>query len=283
MRFGVSSWVWVSPLTTQKLAKLAPHVAGLGFDWVEVPIENTDDIDYNYAAEILKDNGLGVSVTAVLGSPDRDITHSDPANSESARAYMRHCIDAVKTMGGARVVGPVYSAVGRFWQCHGNERKAYMRYVRDQVLPVADYAAEKGVILCIEPLNRYETSFINTAAQGIELVDTVGHPAYQMMLDTYHMGTEEKSIPEAVRAVGGRLEHVHIGENDRGTPGKGQLAWKDFATALEEVGYNGALVIETFSSQVESIASAAAIWRELAPSQDDLARDGLAFLQRLLT
>jgi D-psicose/D-tagatose/L-ribulose 3-epimerase len=148
---------------------------------------------------------------------------------------------------------------------------------------LAEYAADHGVVLCVEPLNRFETSFINLASHVIELVDRVAHPACQVMLDTFHMNIEEQSLGDAIRAVGPRLRHFHSCENDRGTPGQGHVPWSDVAAALRDINYDGPVVIESFTSQVKAIARAAAIWRPLAPSQDALAREGLAFLRKLLT
>jgi D-psicose/D-tagatose/L-ribulose 3-epimerase len=138
------------------------------------------------------------------------------------------------------------------------------------------------VVLCLEPLNRFETSFINLAQQAIEVVDRVAHPSCGMMLDTFHMNVEEKSLTDAIIATGSRLKHLHACENDRGAPGSGHLPWADVALGLRSIGYAGPVVIESFTSKVTTIAKAAAIWRPLAPTQDDLARDGLGFLRRLL-
>jgi D-psicose/D-tagatose/L-ribulose 3-epimerase len=134
--------------------------------------------------------------------------------------------------------------------------------------------------MCIEPLNRFETSFINLASQLAELLDRLDHPACQAMLDTFHMNIEEKSLGDAIRTLGPRLRHVHSCENDRGAPGSGHVPWADVAEGLNDIGYDGPVVIESFSDQIEAIAKAAAIWRPLAPTQDALAEDGLAFLQK---
>lgn len=281
MKFGVNTWVWVSPLTTDELAKLAPQVAGMGFDWIEVPIEGTSDVDYAQAARIIRDAGLGVSVCAAMG-PDRDLIHPDASIRENGAAYLRHCIDAVHTLGGTNVVGPLYSSVGRVWQQTPEERAQDLDVLVKQLSALAQYAGDRGVVLCVEPLNRFETSFVNLAAQAIEIVDRVGHPACQIMLDTFHMNVEERSLGEAIRAVGSRLRHVHACENDRGAPGSGHVPWADVAQALKDIGYDGPVVIESFTNKVKSIARAAAIWRPLAASQDALAADGLAFLKTLL-
>lgn len=281
MRFGVNTWVWVSPLDDEELARLAPHIAELGFDWIELPIESPGDFDYNRAATVIREHGFGVSVCAAMG-PDRDLIHADEAVRANGVAYVRHCINAARTLGATNLVGPLYSAVGRTWQATADERERDMQILVSQLRELAVYAAERDVVLCVEPLNRFETSFLNLAAQGIELVDRVDHPACQLMLDTFHMNIEERSLGEAIRAVGPRLQHVHACENDRGAPGSGHVPWQDVACALHDVGYDGPVVIESFTDKVRTIARAAAIWRALAESQDALAADGLAFLRRLL-
>jgi D-psicose/D-tagatose/L-ribulose 3-epimerase len=282
MKFGVNTWVWTSPLTTAELRELAPKVAGMGFDMIEVPIENTTDFDYEEAAAIFRDNGLGVSVCAAM-SPDRDLISPDVSVRENGATYLRHCIEATQTLGGTNLVGPLYSAVGRTWQMTEDERARDTEILVGQLRALAEYAGEHGVKLGVEPLNRFETSFINLAAQAIEVVDRVAHPACGIMLDTFHMNIEEKSVGEAIRATGGRLFHLHSCENDRGAPGSGHVPWAEVEEALDAIGYDGPVVIESFTSKVKSIARAAAIWRSFEPSQDALAENGLTFLRQLLT
>jgi D-psicose/D-tagatose/L-ribulose 3-epimerase len=137
-------------------------------------------------------------------------------------------------------------------------------------------------VLCVEPLNRFETSFLNLSEQAIEVVDRVDHKSCGILLDTFHMNIEEKSIGEAIRAAGPRLKHLHTCENDRGAPGSGHVPWTEVAAACRDIGFDGPFVIESFTSAVKSIARAAAIWRAFAPSQDALAQDGLKYLRELL-
>ena len=138
------------------------------------------------------------------------------------------------------------------------------------------------VVMGIEPLNRFETSFINLATQVIEVVDRVDSPGCKIMLDTFHMNIEETHMGDAIRAAGPRLVHLHTCENDRGAPGTGHVPWNDVAQALKDISFDGPVVIESFTAKVKSIARAAAIWRPLAPTQDAIAFDGLAFLRKLL-
>jgi D-psicose/D-tagatose/L-ribulose 3-epimerase len=282
MRFGVNAWVWVSPLTTDELKALAPRVKQMGFDILEVPIENVSDLDFKTGAKILRDSGLEASTCAVMG-PDRDLIHSDPAIRENGMAYIRQCIDAAHTLGATNLVGPIYSAVGRVWQQAADERAKDVELLVKNLSALAHYAGDRGVVLGVEPLNRFETSFINTADQAIEIIEGVDHSSCKIMLDTFHMNVEEKSLGAAIRKVGKfRLAHVHACENDRGAPGSGNVTWQDVAQALRDIEYDGPVVIESFTDKVKSIARAAAIWRPFERSQDALAENGLDFLKRLL-
>lgn len=281
MEFGVNTWVWTSPLTAEELETLAPKVKGMGFDRIEIPLESLDDLDPVRGRAIIAANGLGVSTCAAMG-PDRDLVHPDAAIQENGMAYIRGCIDATAGLGATNLVGPIYSAVGRTWQATPDERARDIDLLVKNLGTLARYAGDQGVVICIEPLNRFETSLINLATQAIEVVDRVDHPSCKIMLDTFHMNVEEKSLGNAIRAVGPRLHHFHACENDRGAPGSGNVTWQDVKQGLADIGYDGPVVIESFTAKVKSIARAAAIWRALAPTQDDLAQDGLVFLRSLL-
>ncbi len=282
MKFGINTWVWVSPLTTGRLRELAPHIAELGFDWIELPLESIADIDYDQAAAIIRDSGLDVSCCVAMG-PDRDLIHPDKSIRENGMAYVRQCIDAVNTVGGTNLVGPLYAAVGRTWQQTADERAHDLDILVPNLRALAEYAGDRGVVMGVEPLNRFETSFINLADQVIEVVDRVDHPSCGIMLDTFHMNIEEKSLGDAIRAAGSRVVHIHSCENDRGAPGSGNVDWNGVARALKDINYDGPVVIESFTPDVKSIARAAAIWRPLADSSDSLATEGLAFLKGLLS
>jgi D-psicose/D-tagatose/L-ribulose 3-epimerase len=276
---GITTWIWTSPLTTEKFGEVVPHIKKLGFDLVEVPIEGTSDLDYARVAPMVKDLGLSVSVCAAM-SPDRDLLDADPSVRANGMAYVRHCIDAAQTLGATNVVGPLYSAVGRTWQATADERKKDLDLLVGELKELASYAGEHGAVICVEPLNRFETSFLNLAEQAIEVVDRVDHRACGVLLDTFHMNIEEHSIGDAIRTTGRRLKHLHACENDRGAPGSGHIDFAEVAAACTAIGYTGPAVIESFTAAVKSIARAAAIWRPLAATQDGLAQDGLRHLRR---
>jgi D-psicose/D-tagatose/L-ribulose 3-epimerase len=261
------------------LETLLPHIAKLGYDVIELPIETTGQFDVARAGELARDHGLGISVCAVIG-PGRDLLL--PGEAEHGVRYLRSCIDVAQQLGSPTVAGPFYSAVGRCWRSTPAERQRDVDEIARVLRSLGEYAADRGVVLGVETLNRFETSFLNTTAQALELVDRIDHAAVGLALDVFHLGIEEKHVGDALRAAGRRLVHLQVAENDRGTPGTGSLPWADIAGALHEIGYSGRVVIETFSDRVEAIARAAAIWRPLAPDSDSLAREGLVFLRGLL-
>lgn len=278
MRLGISTWVWTAPATTEVLEELIPNVAEIGFDVVELPVETPGQFDPGRARTLAEAHGLGVSVCAVIGE-GRDLLLPDQA--AEGIAYLRTCIDVAAEVGSPTLVGPFYSAVGRCWRASPDERERDMARLAGTLRDLCDRASECGVNMGIEPLNRFETSFLNTTRQALDLVERVGHPALGLSLDLFHMAIEEKSPGDALREAGPHLLHLQVAENDRGTPGTGHLPWSDVGGALREIGYEGSVVIETFSERVEAIARAASIWRPLAPDPDTLARDGLHFLRGL--
>lgn len=278
--YGINTFLWASPFTTSHLHFL-DKAKSLGFDLVEIPIEGENDIDYKKAAEAYQKNGLKCSICGVMGA-GRDPSHEDQAIQKGGVSYLKHLIDAAVIMKAQAIVGPHYAAVGRQWQATPDQRKRDLERCARNLKEVARYAEDKGVTLALEPLNRFETSFINLTEQAIELMRMIDSPRVKLMMDTFHANIEEKSLGKAIEAAGSNLVHVHANENDRGTPGTGHVAWNEIGAALKKVKFDGALVIESFSTEVKEIARAAAVWRPLAPTPDGLARDGLAFLKKLM-
>ncbi|GIJ76950.1 D-psicose/D-tagatose/L-ribulose 3-epimerase [Micromonospora phaseoli] len=278
---GVNPWVWTSPVDDEALAELIPRIARFGFDAVELPIEQPGDWDPVRTRELLAAHGLVAAGVCAVTPPGRDLVAAAPAVVEATVAYLRGCVDSAATVGAPCVGGPVYASVGRTWRMSGPARAACYADFRRALAPVADHAGERGVSIGVEALNRYETSVVNTIAQTIELIDglpsTVG-----IMVDTYHLNIEEADPYAALAAAGPYLKHVQVSGTDRGAPGADHFDWPRFFTALRATGYRGAVCIESFTGENETIATAASIWRPLAPSQDRLALDGLTYLRRIL-
>ncbi|HUI69953.1 MAG TPA: sugar phosphate isomerase/epimerase family protein [Spirochaetia bacterium] len=278
--FGVNTFMWASPFRTKDLP-LLDKAKSIGFDILEIPIEGEQDVDYRAAAEAYKRTGLKASVCAVMGA-GRDPSHEDESIQKGAISYMKHLIDAAVAIGSPLVAGPLYAAVGRTWQASPEQHQRELERCAKNLKQVARYAEDKGITLALEPLNRFESSFVNLTEQAIELARMIDSPRMKVMMDTFHANIEEKSLGKAIELAGSLLVHMHANENDRGAPGSGHVSWSEIAPALKKISYNGALVIESFSTEVKEIARAAAVWRPLAASPDALAREGLAFLKRLM-
>ena len=277
---GISTWVWTAPLDDTALEYLVPRVSGLGFDAIELQLEQPGQWDPGLASELVAEAGLATTMCSVTG-PGRDLASGDSETVAETVAYLREAIEVAARVGSPVLAGPMYSSVGRLWRLDAAGRRAVLARVGESLRPLSELAGELGVRLALEPLNRYETSLINTVEQGLELTELVDSPACGLLLDSYHMNIEERDPAAAVRAADARIAHVHACGVDRGAPGFDHFAWVDFAAALTDAGYGGPLVIESFTPELEEIATAVAIWRPLADSPDALAADGLRFLRSL--
>lgn len=279
-QIGANTWIWTSPLTDENVGPLLQRVAGLGFDAVELPLENVGHLTAGVVAQALADTGLVPCVVGAM-APGRDLVATDATTIDDTRAYLTACVDLAAAIGATAVCGPFYAATGRVWPMSAQERSDAYAQLRESLAPVVEHAGERGVALGVEPLNRYETSLVNTVDQCLEALGDLLGPALGLALDSYHLHLEERSSADAVRRAGGHLVHVQVCGNDRGAPGGDQTDWPALLAALDDVGHEGPLVIESFTADNASIATAASIWRPLATSQDDLARDGLDFLRSL--
>jgi D-psicose/D-tagatose/L-ribulose 3-epimerase len=277
---GVNTWVWDSPLTDANLPPLLEKIAALGFDTVELPLENAGDFTAAIAREALAATGLKPFIVGAM-APGRDLVAADAAAVAATQDYLAACIRMAYDVGSPAVCGPFYSATGRVWRLTEAERAAAYRELRRNLAPLAAQAAEAGVVLGIEPLNRYETSLVNTVEQALDALEPLLGHGVGLALDSYHLNIEERSSAAAIRAAGRHLVHLQVCGNDRGAPGGDQTNWPELVKALDDVGYTGPLNIESFTADNAAIATAASIWRPLAPSQDRLAADGLAFLRGL--
>lgn len=275
---GVNTWVWTSPLDDAALRELAPRVAGWGFDVIELPVESPGDWDPPAARRLLDDLGLRASVVLVMGE-GRELVATDAATVAATQDYLRRVLDAAAEVGSPVAAGPAYASVGRTWRMTPAERTAAYAELAENLGPVVDHARAAGVVLGIEPLNRYETSLLNTVDQALAAIAPLPADGCGLALDVYHLNIEEADPVAAIRRAGARLVHVQVCANDRGAPGADHLDWPALLAAVDDTGYAGPLVIESFTGENATIATAASIWRPLAPSQDELATAGLAFLR----
>jgi D-psicose/D-tagatose/L-ribulose 3-epimerase len=282
MQFGVSTFLWKSPFTTHSF-DLVQKIKGMGFDIIEVAVEKQELIDWAKLKELVRENGLKLTVSGAFGA-DRDISSDDPRVRKNGLKYITDCIKIAQDMGSPVFGGPVYSAVGKTRFIGEEQKKREWGWCVENLTEIGKVAGDYGVIVGVEPLNRFETDMINTADQAIALVSEVSSSNIKIQLDTFHCNIEEKSIPDTIRKLGKDLLcHIQANESDRGTPGTGNLDWTGIKQALTEIGYDKAMVIETFGEVSEEIARAASIWRPLANSSDELATEGLAFYKKMFS
>jgi D-psicose/D-tagatose/L-ribulose 3-epimerase len=211
--------------------------------------------------------------------PDRDLRGG--ANEQrTGLEYMMTLIDQMVVLDCPKLIGPVYSAVGRADAVPPKEYKQQWKTVVKNLKTLCKHAEKNNKQVCLEPLNRFETDFINTVDQALDMVDDVNSPALKVHLDTFHMNIEEKDQGKAIRKAGKLLGHFHACGSDRGTPGNDHIDWEPIVKALKAIGYKGDAVIESFTTDVKVIARAAAIWRKMEPTRDEIAVKGLKFLKK---
>ena len=279
MRFGINSFLFVSPFVTAS-TKLFSQFKKWGFDTVEIPVEDPSHIDPVAVKAAAKKAGIAVgSICACMG-PGRDF-RGNAAEQKAGAAYIKALIDQAAVMGCPSVIGPMYSVVGKADAVEPAQQKVEFALVVKNLKALAKHAEKKGVLLCIEPLNRFETDFLNTCDQGLKLVKAVGSKAVKLHLDTFHMNIEEKNQAAAIIKAGKHLAHFHACGSDRGTPGNDHIVWEPIVKALRKIKYKGDVVIESFTTDVKVIARAAAIWRKIEPNRTDIAVKGLKNMHKV--
>ena len=278
MQFGASTWLWTSPFDGRDVSLLR-KIADFGFEFVEIPVEDPTTVDGAAIGAALQDTGLQAIVCAAVAG-DRDLSSPDPAKVELAVNYLTQCCQFARDWGSPLVAGPLYAPVGKAHLPSAADRAAEWDRSARSLGRVAEIAAECGVRLALEPINRFETDMVNTAADAIRLVDAVGSPHVGVSLDSFHMNIEEVDFCAAIETAGDRLLHLQVSDSHRGIPGEGNSDWAGLREGLRRIGYDGRVSIESFSPDGSSLADAVCIWRPFAESQDAFARQGLQFLKQ---
>ncbi|WP_425237536.1 sugar phosphate isomerase/epimerase family protein [Ulvibacterium sp.] len=279
IRYGVSTWLWQSPFTTESVA-LFPKIKAMGFDMVEIPVEDPELIDGVLVKEALLANGLEAIVCGVFG-PTKDFTHEDVGVHENCFRYIEKCFRLCNQWETDFLAGPMYAAVGKARHISKEQRKIEWERAVTNLDKVCTIANGYGLSIALEPLNRFESDLINTAEDIMHLIKDINQNNAKVLLDGFHMTIEEKNIKEAIKRVGDRLIHVQVSENHRGVPGTGLTPWNDFKMALVDIDYEGAIVIESFTPEIKELAAAVCIWKNLAANQDEFASEGLQFLKKI--
>lgn len=275
MKFGVNTFIWSAQFDRSNLP-LLPTIKENGFDGIEVPLFRPSEFAAADIRKGLAENALECTICAVLVD-GLSLISEDASVRARTQAHVKDMIASAAEVGAKIIAGPVYCPVGYL---PGRRRTAdEWKWAIEGYQALGDTLQSHGVTLAIEPLNRFETYFLNTAADAAALCDAVNHPNVGILFDTFHANVEEKSIADGYRTVARHLKHVHTCENDRGIPGSGHVEWPAVFQALREIGYDGWLTIESFGFALGDLSSAAAIWRDIEKSPEVIAFEGVRFLK----
>lgn len=275
MKFGMNLLLWTDHLHDGMLPVLE-QLKKIGYDGVEIPIFNPDVKLFEAWRKRLRD--FGFECTAVtIRTEDNNPISADPKVRAAGVEASKRTLDCCQVLGAQNLCGPFHSAIGLF--SGAGPTKDEWKWGVESMQAVAEHAAKTGVMLAVEYLNRFETYFLTCAADTARFIADVNHPNCRMMYDTFHANIEEKGLAEAIRTAAPYTAHVHISENDRGTPGEGHVDWKTTFDTLHEVGYDGWMVVEAFGLALPEISAATKIWRRMYQTEEQLASDALKFMK----
>jgi D-psicose/D-tagatose/L-ribulose 3-epimerase len=275
VKCGVTTYIWGAEFTPAQLPVL-PKLAAAGFDGIELPIFRPAGFDTGFVRRALAEHDLACAASAVL-LPGLSLVSDDPFVRQQSLNTLRDIVHVAADIGADVVAGPVYTPVG---ELPGRRRTAdeWHRAI-EAYQRLGETLAADDVTLAIEPLNRFETYFLNTIDDGVALCEAVNHPRVGLLFDTFHANIESKDVAAALVRGGRHVKYVHMSENDRGTPGTGHVDWAGVFKALGAIGYDGWLTIESFGFALGDLSAAAAIWRDIEPTPDEIAFEGVAFLK----
>ena len=277
MKYGVNTMVWttrVGPAAQPLLARIREW----GFDGVELFLSISEPADIPAVKRMLDELQLGRTTCSVLPR-EANLVSSQADVRTRGIEFLKRCIERTAELGASLICGPLYAGLGVMTGRRRTEEE--WKWAADGLRAAARRGEQLGVMLAIEPLNRFETYFLNTLEDAASLIHRVAAPNVGIHFDTFHANIEEQHPADSLRAIAKDLRHVHISENDRGIPGAGHNEWRQVLRTLNEIGYDGWLTIESFAQPEPELAAAASIWRDLSPSGDELARQGLCFLKTL--
>lgn len=271
MKIGMNLLLWTAA-ATEKHIPLMRKIKTWGFDGVELPMFSTEGSPWEKLAKELDSLKLGRTVVTVL-PPGTNLIGEKATERKAAIKHLKGCLDACVTLGAEALCGPLYSPVGRLVGRGPN--KDEQAWCIEGLSIVGEHAKKTGVKISIEPLNRFETYFVNTQVDAAKIVKAIKNPMVGHMYDTFHANIEEKYLGDAVRAGGKCINHVHISANDRGTPGEDHVPYVETFSALKSIGYDSWLTIEAFGSWLPDLAGATCIWRKMSPSEEHVAKVGI--------
>jgi D-psicose/D-tagatose/L-ribulose 3-epimerase len=276
MKTGMNLLLWTDHVTEAQ-DPILEQIKGLGFDAVEIPVFDTSSLaPYQRLGKRLQSLGLAATAVTVMGPQSNPISPDAPVRDEAV-AHLDRVMECGQQFGCEILCGPLHSAIGVFSGTGPTEDE--FKFGVESLQRAAEKAQARGIWMAIEYLNRFEIYFLTTAAQSVKFVRAVNHPYCKMMFDSFHAHIEEKNQADAILSCAAETIHVHVSENDRGTPGTGQVQWASFFDGLKRSGYQGYLTIEAFGTALPALAAATKVWRSLFPDAMGLCRDGLSFMK----
>lgn len=268
--------LWTTSMDEAMLPVLE-RIKTLGFDGVEVPIFDVNPDHWYKWAKRLDDLELDRVAVTFCGSEFNAIS-PEASGRRTALERNQLAVESAQALGATLLTGPYHSALGVFSGQAATQQE--WNWSIEHTRQMAEKAQSCGITLGIEYLNRFENYLLTCAADTVRYVEAVNHPSCRMMYDTFHANIEEKDLGASIRASASHLVHVQVSENDRSTPGKGNVNWTSVFDALNDIGYDGWLSIEAFGLTPPDLAAAAHIYRRMFDSEEQLAREGLAFLKQ---
>ncbi|MDG2469273.1 MAG: sugar phosphate isomerase/epimerase [Pirellulaceae bacterium] len=275
MKFGMNLLLWNGEINDEMLPTLE-NLKAMGYDGVEIPLFNYD-LDYSAWGKKLDDLGLERTAVTVRTEEDNPIS-SDASIRQKGVEGTKRALDCCAAMQATHLVGPYHSALGHFSGAGPTELE--WKHGVESMRAVAEHAGDVNVMLGVEALNRFECYLLNTHGDAARFAKDVDHANCRIMYDTFHANIEEKDIAGAIRGAADMICHVHISENDRSTPGTGNVRWAENFDTIKEIGYDGWLMIEAFGLALPELVAATKIWRRMYESEEQLSRDGLAFMKK---
>ena len=278
MKIGVSAFAWTGDFREAHL-EILPRLREHGLTAFEIPMFEPEKLPSEKIYQAMQQNGVHCSVCAILPRSINPIS-PDSHVRKSSIAHLVKCVEVAAGMGAKLIGGPVYAPIGYFsGQRRSSDEWNWAADVLNQLTPALD---ANNVDLCIEPVNRSETHFLNTVVDARELCDVIGHPRIGITIDTFHANIEEKNLSQAIRSAGKRLKHVHMSENDRGLLGSGHVDFRGIVNTLYETEYDGYLMIEGFGYFESEKSAPGALWADRRVSPEDIAFRGTQYLQSLI-
>ena len=271
MRIGFCMLLWTTSVSESHRA-LLEDIRATGYDGVEIPVFDGQPDDYEAVGQMLDSIGLGRTAISVIPSVEQNPLSDDPAARRAAIDYLKWCVDCTAALNADCIGGPLHQALGHF-SGSGPTEKEFER-AREVHRVVGDHAAANGVTIALEAINRFESYFATTMDALSRYITELGHPAIRAMYDTFHANIEEADPVDAFTRNAEHVVHVHISENDRGTPGRGHVPWARTFAALKHAGYDRWLTIEAFGRSLPELAAATRVWRDLSDSPEACYREG---------